>query len=937
MSFDKLSPKIQNLIREKGFLQPTIAQEMSIEPILNKENILLISATGAGKTEATMLPIMDFIIKSRSKPISVLYITPLKSLNRDLLSRLFWWADKLDIEIAVRHGDTDQKERTAQREAPSDIFIVTPETLQAILTGKIFREHLKNVKCVVVDEIHELVESKRGVQLSLGLERLKQLAGNFQRIGLSATIGSPEIVAEYLGKDVKIIRAESKKRYDIRVETPRPEAKDQDIADDLVIGVSTTARLRRLYELINSHKSVIAFTNTRETAEVISSRLAKLDKELKQSVHHGSLSKERRVKSEIEFKSQQLKSLIATSSLELGIDIGSIDLVVQYLSPRQAARLIQRVGRAGHRIDEVSKGIILSGEEDVFESAVIAENAEKKKLEKIKLHEMAMDVLAGQILGMALDEYEVTNDKIYEIVKGSYLFRTLEKKDLDALLRFMESIRLIFLNPISNPNAQKSQKEPSHDSFLVKRRRKSWTSYFENLSTIPAMTKFRVISIVQNEPIGTLDEAFIAEHGQSGNKFVCAGRAWKIIQVDGNKVIVEPVDDIESAIPSWEGELIPVAFEVAQEVGRLRKIASLENPAKIKEFYKVDTETAKEMIDIMKKHKPFPVPDDKTFLMETYKDFIIIHTCCGSLVNDTIGRYISAVLTNETGVAVNMKNDPYRIILQTIATPDKIKSIMEDPEDLEEVLAAALERSSMFKWRFLHVARRFGVIAKDAKFDKINMNKIVQSYANTPIYTETLREISLEKMDIANARLVMEKVAKEETKVVIKQGLSYLGELALVHQFSEVMKPRMPEKEIFNAFRKRLLMTRVRLLCTNCGDYNLVQVVKDVDDQPECPKCHSRLIAVIRKGQIKAHEVVKKRAKKKHLTEEEQRELQTIRRSADLVMVYGRKAVEVLAGHGIGPQTAARILAMMHTNKESFYKDILNAEKQFVRTKIYWK
>ncbi len=927
MVFKTFSEKMQKLIEQKGFIEPTLPQTLGIPEIASGNNILVIAPTGIGKTEVAILPIFDKIYQNKLKPISLLYVTPLKSLNRDLLDRLFWWGDKLEIEIAVRHGDTDQKERASQREAPPNCLITTPETLQAILTGKIFREHLKNVKCVVIDEIHELVGSKRGVQLSLGLERLKQLSGNFQRIGLSATVGSPEIVAEFLGEKVKIIRAESQKRYDIRVETPRPDAKDQDISDDLVIGVSTTARLRRLYELITSHKSVIAFTNTRETAEVISSRLAKLDRELKQAVHHGSLSKESRVKSETDFKGQKLKSLIATSSLELGIDIGSIDLVVQYLSPRQAARLIQRVGRAGHRIDEVSKGIILSGDEDVFESAVIAENAEKRKLEKIKVHDMAMDVLAGQILGMALDEYELTSDKIYEIAKGAYPYRTLRKEDLESLLKFMESIRLIFLNPPLKPK----------DPLMIRRRRKTWTSYFENLSTIPATSKFRVISIVQNEPIGTLDEGFVAEHGQSGNKFVCAGRAWKIIQVDGNKVIVEPVDDIESAIPSWEGELIPVAFEVAQEVGRLRRIAALENVAKIKEFYKVDTETAKEMTEIMKKHKPFPVPDDKTFLMETYKDFIIIHSCCGSLVNDTLGRYISAVLTNETGVAVNMKNDPYRIILQTVATSDKIKSILEDPEDMETILAAAIERSSMFKWRFLHVARRFGVVSRDAKFDKINMNKIVQSYAKSPIYQETLREVFLEKMDIENARLVANKIEKGEIKIIIKQGLSYLGELGLVHQFSEVMKPRMPEKEIFNAFRKRLLATRVRLLCTNCGEYNLVQTVKEIEDQPECPKCSSRLIAVIRKGQIKAFEIVKKRAKKKSLTEEEQRELQTIRRSADLVMVYGSKAVEVLAGHGIGPQTASRILAMMHTNKDNFYKDILNAEKNFARTKVYWK
>ncbi|MBI4174871.1 MAG: DEAD/DEAH box helicase [Candidatus Aenigmarchaeota archaeon] len=925
MVFQLFSERMQKLIKEKGFIEPTPPQKLGVPEIMKGGNTLIIAGTGSGKTEAVMLGLFDKMYLEKPKPISLLYVTPLKSLNRDLLSRLFWWADKLDLEIAVRHGDTSPQERASQREAPPHCLITTPESLQAIITGKIFREHLKNVKYVVIDEIHELIESKRGVQLSVGLERLRQLAGNFQRIGLSATVGSPEIVANFLAPDTKIIRAESQKKYNIRVESPKPTPKDQLIADDLVIGVNTTARLRRLYDLIQSHKSVIAFTNTRETAEVISSRLARLDKTLKQAVHHGSLSKESRLKSEASFKSQELKSLIATSSLELGIDIGSIDLVVQYLSPRQATRLIQRVGRAGHRIDEVSKGVILSGEEDIFESCVVASHAARRQLEKIKTHSMALDVLAGQILGMCLDEYEMTPEKVFDITCRSFMFRDITREQVDSLLKFMADIRMIWLNPT-----------PDGKSFTIKRRRKTWTSYFENLSTIPAAVKFRVISIVENEPIGSLDEGFIAEHGQSGNKFICAGRAWKIIQVDGPKVIVEPVDDIESAIPSWEGELIPVAYEVAQEVGKLRRIAGTENVAKIREFYDTDGESAKEMISMIKQHKPFQIPDDKNVLIENYKDFIIIHTCAGSLVNDTIGRYLSAVITGETGVAVNMKNDPYRIILQTVMKPEKIRDIIMEAEDIESMLASAIERSSMFKWRFLHVARRFGVISRDAKFDKINMNKIVANYAKTPIYSETLRELFLEKMDMQNAKLFLERLQKDEVKLHLKPGLSFLGELGLVHQFKEIMKPRMPEKEILNAFKKRLQMTRVRLLCTNCGDYNLIITVKDVDDQPSCPKCHSRLIAVISKRKINAGEIVKKRAKKKQLTEEEQKELQNVRRSADLVMVYGKRAAEVLAGHGIGPQTAARILSMLHTDKEKFYKDILAAEKQFAKTRIYW-
>ncbi len=921
MVFKSFSEKLQKIIEKKGFLEPTLPQKMGIPEILAGKDILVIAATGIGKTETAMLPLFDKIHLEKAKPISLLYITPLKSLNRDLLDRLYWWGDKLDLEVAVRHGDTSQKERAAQREVPPECLITTPETLQAILTGKIFREHLKNVKYVIVDEIHELIESKRGAQLSLGLERLRHLAGDFQRIGLSATVGSPQIVADFLGKDVKIIRAEAAKTYNIKVETPKPNTQDHLLADDLAIGVSTTTRLRRLYDLIQSHKSVIAFTNTRETAEVLSSRLTRLDKELKHAVHHGSLSKEGRIKSESAFKQQELKSLIATSSLELGIDIGSIDLVIQYLSPRQATRLIQRVGRAGHKVGQTSKGVVISGDEDVFESAVVAARAARKQLEEIKTHDMALDVLAGQIMGLLLDEYELPIEKVYETVKKSYMYRDIRKKDIDNLVKFMAETRLLW----------------TEDNKILKRRRKTWTTYFENLSTIPTSVKYRVISVIENEPIGVLDEGFIAEHGQSGNTFVCAGRAWKIIQVDGPKVIVEPVDDIESAIPSWEGELIPVSYEVAQEVGRLRRLAAKEDVEKIKEKYNVDAESARELVDIIKKHKPFPVPDDKNILIETYKDFIILHTCFGSLVNDTVGRYISSVLTAETGVAVNMKNDPYRIILQTVASSDQVQKILEREDEMEKLLTESIERSSMFKWRFLHVARRFGIISKGAKFDKINLNKIVTSYEKTPVYNEALRETFLEKMDIVNAKACLEKIRNNEIKIKSQKGLSYLGELGLTHQFSEVMKPRMPEKEILQAFKKRLKNTRVRLLCTNCGEWNIVQTVKEIDEQPECPKCTSRLIAVLHKRQIAAAEVVRKRIKKKPLTKEEQQKLQTVRRSADLVMVYGRKAAEVLAGHGIGPQTAARVLAMMHTNKDKFYKDILAAEKQFARTKIYWK
>jgi ATP-dependent Lhr-like helicase len=930
--FKILDPKIQRLIRRR-FNKPTEVQKLVIPDILRGKNVLVMAGTGLGKTEAAMLPLFHRLVEKEHKPFSILYINPLRSLSRDLLDRLFWWADKLDLEVALRHGDTTQKERVYQREVPSHLLITTPETLQAILTGKTLKKHLSNVKYVIIDEIHELVGNKRGIQLSIGLERLKELAGDFQRIGLSATIGSPEKVAKFLGKDVKIIEAGGAKEYEIKVEFPKTSSKIP--TENLFIGEETAARLMRIYDLIQKHESVLTFTNTRQMSEVLSSRLRNIDKELKQTVHHGSLSKEVRIKSENDFKKQHLKSLICTSSLELGIDIGSIDLVIQYMSPRQATKLIQRVGRSGHRIGEKSKGIVLSGDEDVFEAAVIAKHAEEHKLEQVKIHDMALDVLANQMLGIAMDEYNVSGEKMFNIIKRAYPYRKLKKKTFLDVLKFLGKIRLLWLTPIYD-------KEKIID-YKIRRSRKGLQSYFENLSTIPDTSQYRVISIVEDEPVGLLDEAFVAEHGESGNKFICSGRAWKILDVEERKVYVEPIDDIESAIPSWEGELMPVPFSVAQDVGRLRRFVSenLKNRnilRKLREEYPIDENSALEIKNLIKKQKrKHVVPDEKTFLIESYKDFVILHSCCGTLVNNTIGKYIAAEITNRTGVSVNIKNDPYRIMFQTLSKAKDVKNILESAEDIKKVLELTLERSSLFKWRFLHVAKRMGIISRKAKYNRVNINRILSQYIGSPAYEETMREIFLEKMDVKTTEEIIDKIRQGEIKIVVQKGLSPLGENGLVQQFSEVMKPRRPEKEIFNAFKKRLMHTSVRLVCTNCGDYSVAKAIKNMEEHPTCPKCKSGMIGVFSKYKKKPLEILKKHKAKKQLTKDEKKELENIKRSASLMITYGKRYAMTQAGRGVGVEIAARILAQLPKDEETLLKLIFKAEKDFLRTKRYWK
>jgi ATP-dependent Lhr-like helicase len=534
---------------------------------------------------------------------------------------------------------------------------------------------------------------------------------------------------------------------------------------------------------------------------------------------------------------------------------------------------------------------------------------------------MALDVFATQIVGMCLEKYDITSTEIFDTLKTAYPYRDMTKDQFIEILKFLGSLRLIWLNPINN-------------EYALRRSRKSWEYYYGNLSTIPDTRQMKIISIVQNEPIGSLDEAFIAEHGETGSTFVCKGMAWKVLRSENDKVFVEPVIDIESAIPAWEGELIPVPYAVAEEVGSLRQLAHKNSIEKIKSLYKIDKNSIDEMLDIARKNAF--VPDSKNFLLETHKDFIILHSCSGTMINDTIGRYVSAVLTAETGVAVNMKTDPYRIIFQCKSSSTDVKRILEHADKLKETIELSIERSSLFKYRFLHVAKRFGIIARTARLDKIGINRIITQYADTPAYRETMREVLVDKMDIEGAQNIIEKIKKREIKISVSDKLSYFGELGLERQFSEVMKPRLPEGEIFEAFKRRLLATNVRLLCTNCANFTMLAQVNGIDEQPRCPKCKSGFIAICSKHKNPIN-LLKKKKEKKSIDKSEQKEIDELKRSASLVITYGKKYVIVQAGHGIGVETAARVLSRLPKDDEQLFRYIFEAEKIYARTRQYWR
>jgi len=930
--FNILDNRIKELAVSR-FEKPTPVQELAIPKVLEGKNVLVIAETGSGKTESVMLGLFDKLIKKEHLPIALLYLTPLKSLNRDLLERLIWWCNKLDLDIAVRHGDTTQYERKIQLEHPPHILISTIEQIGAMMVGKRFREHLRNVKYIVIDEIHEIVTSKRGVQLTLALERLKRYCGEPQIIALSATVGSPEMAAKFIfsDKDYEIVNAISPKDIQIKVESPYPIKEDKLIAEKIFIGDSVVARLRRIRDLILEHRSTLAFTNTREAAEILSSRLRLFDKNLQHEIHHSSLSKEVRIKAEKDFKEEKLKSLIATSSLQLGIDIGSIDLVLQYQSPRTVTQATQRIGRSGHGVGRISKGIIIAGEgDDIFESAVIAKKALRGELEPLKIHKNSLDVLTQQLIGLAIEDYNIEPKTAFELFKRAYPFKDLKEEEFNSLVNFLDSqLGLVF-----SDNG-------------IKRRRKAFEYYFENLSVIPDQKSYKIIDTTSNSFVGTLDEEFIASHGETGSSFIVKGRPWKILSVENEKVFVESVDDIESAIPAWEGELIPVPFDVAQEVGILRREikkmleAGMKNNEiieKLKISYPVSSQAAVKMIQLIKRQiKNYSLPDEKNILIEKFQNYVVLHTLFGSLVNETLSRFITAILSADYGEIITSKTDPYRIIIKGCSIEDVKKVLFNyKPEDIEIILEKSLPRSSLFKFRFIHVAKRFGAISKKASFDTINIDRLIDVYWNSPIHNETMQELFIEKLDIEKTKEILQKIQDKEIKIDSLEGLSALAEMGFRYELQDVAKPERPEKEIFKIFKNRLLNSKVRLLCINCGKYSIVETVKDIENL-RCRICQSKLIAVLKPQREEAQKIVKKWLKGLELSDEEKESLEFIKKSADLAIVYDKDAAIVLAGRGIGPQTATRILSKPRKNEDDLFKYILEAEREWIKNKKYWQ
>jgi len=942
--YSRLEPAIiQSLMHDAGIGHLNEMQTLGIPRIRSGSNLLIVAPTGSGKTEAALLPVLQGLSSGTEAGIRALYITPLRALNRDMIDRVQRLVSSTGLSAAVRHGDTPPSERRKQAAAPPDILITTPETLQAILPGKLMQRHLKNVKYVIIDEVHQLAADRRGIQLAVALERLRSVAGGFQRIGLSATVGHPGSIAALFGGEnpLEILAAPLEKQYEYRVEWPRPIDKDFETARDFYITPEAAAGLSAIDDTLDESRSTLVFVNARPLAELLSSRLSMLRQDV--AVHHGSLPREERERVEAGFKGGDIKGLVSTSTLELGIDIGTVDQVVQYNSPRQVTSLIQRVGRSGHKLDRTSRGLVLAvSSDDAIESLAAVQAARDQDLEPLHVHRLALDVLAHQIVGAALDQGGMASwSEILSTIRSSEPFRELEDVQANRVAEFMAHLGNL-------------RQEGDKIRVTPKGRR----YYFENLSTIRDERRYPVMDLTTQRKVGILGEEFMMIQAREGLHFIVRGRPWKMEKIgkDG-MVYVTPVSDPNAIIPGWDGEMLPVPFGLAQRVGRIRKEIDArldrESVANAVEHFEkawpINKTGARRLVEEHANHRKSgaPVPTDNRIVVEAFDRFLIVHSSFGEVVNVTLGDLIEELLARKHLVRF-WWTDPYRILYELVADTREldVEALVDnllriDDETLEGGLQALLTDHLPLGYYMKGIVERFGAIRRGLTVGEGDLRSFEVRFANTPIHDEAVREALLLHADFARVREIVRKIQSGEIEVVIHRSEETPTPLAypILRRYveaPELFSPEAEREEILDRMRLHLSSEPVHLLCFECGHFHEEVRIGQMPDHPECVNCKSRLLTVLGWAAWTVRDAYAKRMRKLDLTDEERKLLTRSKQVADLVAVYGKRAVYANSVYGVGPTTASKILAKMQDTEKEFLNDLFEAKLKYVTTRPYW-
>jgi len=697
-------------------------------------------------------------------------------------------------------------------------------------------------------------------------------------------------------------------------------------------------------EMITNHKSVLLFTNTRAIAEVLASRFKVWDIDFPVSIHHGSLAKPARITAERALKEGEIKGLVATSSLELGIDVGRIDYVIQYMSPHQVTRLIQRVGRSGHSVGKMADGMIITMDsDDTLEALVIARKAMSEDLENVAVPEKPLDALCHQIAGLLIQNRKWYYTELLDILRKAYPYRNLTEEDVAAVTNYMHSRfpRLGWVSP-----QDKVVMRPSRVKDLYR-------YYFNKLSMIPDEKQYLVVEQESETAVGVLDEAFVAEYGQPGTKFIVRGTPWMMESIRGDKIFVRGISDPTGAIPSWIGEEIPVPYEIAAEVGEVRRVTEEEYRKRkslgeisrmLAEKYSADETTIRRALTETydQCEEGLPVPSDRLLTIEEWDDFIIINSHLGTLVNRTLARLVGHVLSDEAGVSIGIQQDPYRIVLQTMGAvdADDVQKVLQRlaGTEVKELAVAASKRTGLFKRRLVHVARRFGAISKWTDFSSITLRQLAKSFEGTVIMDEAVRETQEKDMDVPHTEKVLKAIASKDIAVkTVKAGgeatpIARIG-LERISRKADIIPTEKMNLILVGSAKARILNEVKTLVCTSCWKYVEMRRVKDIPATVKCPECGSSLVAALGVADEDVRKMIIKNGIR--LSEREKDLISKAEDTAKLVDRYGRLAVYALAGRRIMPEVAGDILRKHRRPTSGFFEAVMEAEREALKERFW--
>jgi ATP-dependent Lhr-like helicase len=803
----------------RSFESPTEAQAQAWPAIASGENVLVSAPTGSGKTLAAFLWALDRLVAEPGRG-RLVYVSPLKALSYDIEKNLRAPLRGIggDISVAIRTGDTPQKERQAMLRTPPDVLITTPESLYLMLTSKA-REFLAETDSVIVDEIHAVARTKRGAHLALTLERLEHVAAKpLQRIGLSATQRPLEEVGRFLvgaGRDCRIVDAGARKPLDLKIHVPvedmsEPDA--HDVTDPAVGGMGTAAGggdlvgdglggtapappmrsiwpaiYPELLALVRAHRSTIIFVNSRRGAERLAVRLNDLAAEDDGSdnpayiarAHHGSLAREERLVVEDLLKSGELPCLVATSSLELGIDMGAVDLVIQVESPKSVTAGLQRIGRAGHGVGEVSRGRIFPKfRADLVECAVVAKRMRDGDIESTVVPRNPLDVLAQQVVAVTATGEDWKVPELHDLVRRAYPFAELSRELLDSVLDMLDG---------RYPSEEFAELRPrivwDRVEDTIRARKGALQLAVTNAGTIPDRGLYGV-HLPDGRRVGELDEEMVYE-ARPGQTFLLGASTWRIEEITRDRVIVTPAPGAPGAVPFWKGDGIGRPKELGEAIGAFVREAVDQNPAELAVDYDLDERAARNLSAFLREQRDATrvVPSDRTIVIERFRDEIGDWRLCvlspyGGRVHAAWALALSARVRDEFGLESDAiwSDDGIIVHLPDADEAPAADLVLVQPDELEELVVRELSGSALFGARFRENAARALLLPRarpgkrtplwQQRLKAQSLLEVAKRYGQFPIVLETYRECLRDVFDLPGLEKLLRGLHTRELSLV---------------------------------------------------------------------------------------------------------------------------------------------------------------------------